>query len=142
MLANNGEMLSNIEVLDLLKERRAGRANKLHSTELQHREYVETASVKFLQNSLRAAAQGKGADMAMATRFLSEMRRLSSLPPSRGGLSNVRLTESELLEISNSLPRAEVELLLLITDCHIRCSERQVAVILSTIAECFDLSPK
>jgi hypothetical protein len=135
-------MLTNIEVLELLKEKRSSRTNMLHIIDLQPREYIEAATVKFLQNSLHSADQGKGSNSVMTARFFAEMKRLSLLSPSKGGLSNVSLTESELLEMSNSVPRAEVELLLLITDCHIRCSEKQVAVILDTIAKSFDHLPK
>lgn len=140
VLSNNDGLVTNIEVLELMRERQAAHESKYHTSLLENREHIEKSTIKYLQDKMKDTGKGKGATVAMNTQFLAEIARLSALPiTEKNSLRNVRLTEAELVELSNHQPKAEVELLLLILDCHVRCTEDQVNVILNAVRTCFEL---
>jgi DNA-directed RNA polymerase subunit F len=119
----NGGLLTNIEVIEILKEKAESRTKTASTTatllEFQNREAVTTKVLKYGErmgyNNYSSAGIAK---------MLSQIKAL-----------NYGLTEAELMQIGNMLPRQVVELHPLIEDCDTRFDEDQLKNLLETITK-------
>jgi hypothetical protein len=140
VLSKNDGLLTNIEVLELMQDRLKSHDPKKFSESLENREYIEKNTVKYLLDSMKIEGNTKAPTSEMGVRFFKEMARLAHLPATDPvSLCKARLTEAELLELSNHMPIAEVELFLLVADGYTRCSDLQVEAILAAVRTCFEL---
>ena len=140
VISKNDGLLTNMEVLELMQDRQKSRDPEKFSADLENREYIETNTVKYLRDSMKIEGNTEAPTSAMSERFFKEMTRLVHLPATDPvSLCNAKLTEAELLELSNHRPTAEVEVFLLIVDGYTRCSEVQVDAILAAVRTCFEL---
>jgi len=140
VISKNDGLLTNMEVLELMQDRHKSHDPEKFSADLENREYIETNTVKYLRDSMKIESNTEAPTSAMSERFFKEMARLVHLPATDPvSLCNAKLTEAELLELSNHRPTAEVEVFLLIADGYTRCSEVQVDAILAAVRTCFEL---
>jgi hypothetical protein len=143
VLSKNDGLLTNMEVLSLMQDRQKSHDPEKFSADLENRKYIETNTIKYLQGSMKTEGNTAALTSAMEVRFLEEMTRLAHLPATNPvSLCNAKLTETELLELANHRPTAEVEVFLLITDGFMRCTEVQVDAILAAVRESFELPEK
>ncbi len=122
----NGGLLTNIEVMELLKEKAESRAKTSSATatqlEFQNREAVTSKVIKYGERM----GYGKYTSAGIAS-MLSQIKA-----------SNYGLTEAELMQIGNMLPRQVVELHPLIEDCDKRFDEEKLESLLETILKAFN----
>jgi len=138
-------LLTNAEVLEVLQEKRAAQEasaakeqlvrSKVEREELQSRDFVELAAIDHVEGTR------KNSTTKEVVKFTKEMERLCQMPAVQGGLGSVKLTEAEMMQLCNSMPTTEIELLLLLTDGHVRCTEMQVESIVACVCKCFNITP-
>jgi hypothetical protein len=137
-------LLTNAEVLEVLQEKRAaqqeaadkdGTASASASdSELRNRDLVELATIEHIEGTRKQST------VKEVAKFTQEMERLCQTPADQGGLASVKLTEAEMMQLCNAMPTTEIELLLLLSDGHVRCTETQVESIVACVCKCFKLT--
>ena len=143
VVSKNDGLLTNIEVLELMQDRQKSHNPQNFSEPLENRQYIESNTVIYLRSSMKIEGNAKAPTSSRCMQFFKEMDRLAHLPATDPtSLCNAKLTESELLELSNHMPTAEVELFLLVVDGYTRCSALQVEAILTAVRTCFELPEK
>ncbi len=119
----NGGLLTNVEVIEILKEKAESRTKTSSTTatllEFQNREAVTAKVLKYGERM----GYNKYPSAGIA-KMLSQIKAL-----------NYGLTEAELMQIANMLPRQVVELHPLIEDCDTRFDEDQLNNLLETITK-------
>ena len=116
----NGGLLTNIEVMEILKEKAEIRLKASSATQLefQNREAVTSKVLKY--------GERMGYVKYTSTGIASMLSQIKAL--------NYGLTEAELMQIGNMLPRQVVELHPLIEDCDKRFDEKKLENLLETIS--------
>jgi len=119
----NGGLLTNIEVIEILKEKAESRSKTSSSTatqlEFQNREAVTSKVLKYGERM----GYEKYTSVGIA-KMLSQIKAL-----------DYGLTEAELMQIGNMLPRQAVELHPLIEDCDKRFDEEKLESLLEAITK-------
>jgi len=127
IVSRNDGLLTNVEVLALLEERRKRRdKHRMLGPELQQRESIELSSIKYLR-----ASAIKETPSEAVIKCLSAIKRL-----------NHDLTEAEMIQIANHAPTLEVEVHMLIEECHERLNEEQIAALIECVQTHFQTEEK
>jgi hypothetical protein len=95
---------------------------------------VELATIEHIEGTRKQST------VKEVAKFTQEMERLCQTPADQGGLASVKLTEAEMMQLCNAMPTTEIELLLLLSDGHVRCTETQVESIVACVCKCFKLT--
>eukprot|EP01031_Cornospumella_fuschlensis_P039627 gene39627-48243_t len=123
---SNDGLLTNLEVVELIKERRRLRihnsAEKSLQIDAQHREFVEQQLIKFVDSN-----KAGHVSLAFMHRILAKIKKLGC-----------GLTESEMVQIANLLPESDVELYLIVENIEERLSSEQQEGLKQLIREALD----
>lgn len=118
VLSLNEGLLTNVEVLELLEERRAERIVAPHNNVAQlDREHVELQTMRYLKASPIKDATGESVIVG-----LNALRKLDLV-----------LTEGEMVQLANHLPSCEVEVYAIIEECSERLTTEQVILVIETL---------
>ena len=122
--SKNDGRITNVELLEILEERKEKRSKRPGgSMALKSRDMMEERTIKYLKESTMGAATSEMVN-ACFQRFKEQ---------------KWDLTEAELLQIANHVPKCEPEIYMIIEQCEARFSEDDVKEILDVIEECFKL---
>jgi DNA-directed RNA polymerase subunit F len=122
--SKNDGRITNVELLEILEERKEKRSKRSGgSMALKSRDMMEERTIKYLKESTMGAATSEMVN-ACFQRFKEQ---------------KWDLTEAELLQIANHVPKCEPEIYMIIEQCEARFSEDDVKEILDVIEECFKL---
>ena len=137
MISKNNGILTNVEVLEFLKEKKDLREKSSSRNEmvepsdpLRNRDKVEKQTLDFLQDQDNTISE---TTVEMNSKFLAEMKKLQAEN------DDYYVTESEFLQLCNQVPNQEVELFLILEDCDKRYTSEMLEKILSVIKTCFNL---
>jgi homoaconitase/3-isopropylmalate dehydratase large subunit len=120
VLSHNEGLLTNVEVLELLEERRASRAlAPHHNVALQDREHVELQTIRYIKSSMV-----KDTTSPSAIKGLNAIKKLK-----------LDLTEGEMIQIANHVPTCEVEIHAIVEECSDRLTSDQVTELLSVVKD-------
>jgi RNA polymerase Rpb4 len=109
-------LLTNVEVLEILEERRRVRPLGAHNNvALQDREQVELGTIRYLKSSAAKAATSE-----TMLSCLNAIKRL-----------RLDLTEGEMIQLANHVPVCEVEVHAIVEDCADRLSSDQINSLLA-----------
>ena len=112
-------LLTNLEVLEILEERRRVRPLGAHNNvALQDREQVELGTIRYLKSS---AAKATTSETMLSC--LNAIKRL-----------RLGLTEGEMVQLANHVPVCEVEVHAIVEDCADRLSSDQINSLLACFA--------
>jgi hypothetical protein len=115
--ANDG-LLTNYEVLDLIKERKAQRDYwRKNTIDLQPRIALENKIQAYMKQSIT-----KSLSFQQIQGLLQQLKKLQ-----------LQLTEEEIVQLANLLPTSEVEMYLIINNAAERLTDDQISVLLETI---------
>ena len=118
VLSLNEGLLTNVEVLELLEERRAERVVAPHNNVAQlDREHVELQTMRYLKASPIRDATGESVIAG-----LNALRKLDLV-----------LTEGEMVQLANHLPVCEVEVYAIVEECSERFTTEQVTLVIETL---------
>lgn len=120
-------LLGNLEVLELLQGRVDKRKNNSHN----HRDWIETQVVDYLQNNSATTRLGTSRNAHTLQTRLRQQKKMRT--NNHGRTSAFDLTEAEALQIVNLVPTEPVEIHLLIEELHDRMTARQQQELLETI---------
>jgi DNA-directed RNA polymerase subunit F len=116
--SSNDGLLTNYEVLDLIKERKAQRDYWRKDTiHLQPRIALENKIQAYMKNSIT-----KSLSFEQIQGLLRQLKQLQ-----------LQLTEEEMIQLANLLPTSEVEMYLIVSNAAERLTEDQISVLLETI---------
>ena len=120
VLSHNDGLLTNVEVLELLEERRASRTlAPHHNVALQDREHVELQTIRYIKSSMV-----KDTTSHSAIKGLNAIKKLK-----------LDLTEGEMIQIANHVPICEVEIHAIVEECTDRLTSDQITELLSVVKD-------
>ena len=123
-------LISNIEVMELLKTRLESRASQKKSHKLRHRDWIEEKVHEHLQSTPCTRLDPSKREELQSALSSSKKQAVASGAMQTTGFG---LTEAESLQILNFMPSEEVEIHLLIDDLHDRMPDKQQTDLLATI---------
>eukprot|EP01033_Poteriospumella_lacustris_P016410 gene16410-11733_t len=116
--STNDGLLTNYEVLDLIKERKAQRDYwRKNTIDLQPRIALENKIQQYMKRSAN-----KDLSFEQVKTLLAQLKALK-----------LRLTEEELIQLVNLMPTSEVEMYLIVNNAADRLTEEQSTALLDTI---------
>jgi len=124
-------LISNMEVMELLKSRLEARASQKKSHKLRHRDWIEEKVHEYLQSTPCMRL-----DPSRREELQSALRSNKKQAVAAGGAMQTTgfgLTEAESLQILNFMPTEEVEIHLLIEQLHDRMPDKQQTDLLAAI---------
>ena len=142
VLSKNDGLLTDLEVLEILEEKRFNREKESRDNipregavpcDLRQRDVIERCVVDYLSMTQ------KNVNSKQARNFFSEIESLCMKSAEEKGLAGVNLSFEELTQICNHRPLSELDISLLIQDCHLRCSVNQVEIIIDLVKSCFEV---
>ena len=142
VISNNDGLLTDLEVLEILEEKRSTREKDSRGSipregavpcDFRQRDLIERCVVDYLSMTQR------NVNSKQARKFFSEIESLCMKSAEENGLAGVDFSFEELMQICNHRPLSELDMSLLIQDCHLRCSVAQVEIIINLVKSCFEI---